>query len=251
MKRFVAVLVLVVPGVAEAYECTRSDIDDATPIAWPIREVRYSVDGNANLDFSAVDASFSTWSDVSCADLELRFDGVGFDTGRGIFVTVASVDIMIDPATAALTNTFYHQKTGTILSSRIELDGVNKTFGDTATNMCTQTEETYDLVSVLTHEVGHAIGLAHTVMYDGSPSDPTMAPRLVACDTTKRDLAQDDIDAICALYPRDGAGACRGQPVMATTDLEESGCTATGAHGGSRPLWLVAIAFAALCRKRR
>jgi len=51
-----------------------------------------------------------------------------------------------------------------------------------------------DLESVAVHEIGHLLGLAHS-----SDSNAVMYPS-IAAGTKKRNLAQDDIDGIHALY---------------------------------------------------
>lgn len=63
-----------------------------------------------------------------------------------------------------------------------------------------------DLVSVLTHEVGHFLGIAHSdvrtsVMYWSYSSR-----------TLRRNLTQDDIDAICTIYPPDREASCDPTP---------------------------------------
>lgn len=54
-----------------------------------------------------------------------------------------------------------------------------------------------DLQNVLTHELGHYFGLAHT------PDDPlaTMWAEASADETIKRDLRPDDVAGLCAIYP--------------------------------------------------
>lgn len=54
-----------------------------------------------------------------------------------------------------------------------------------------------DLQNALTHEVGHAIGLDH----NHEDPDVTMYPSASRGETGKRDLADDDEDAIRFLYP--------------------------------------------------
>jgi len=53
-----------------------------------------------------------------------------------------------------------------------------------------------DLDSLLTHEAGHLLGLAHS-----SDSSATMFPGYEAGTIDLRTLAPDDITAICSVYP--------------------------------------------------
>jgi hypothetical protein len=77
-----------------------------------------------------------------------------------------------------------------------------------------------DIQNALTHELGHALGLAH------NPELPSavMYPSARAGETLKRILSQDDLDAISALY---------GLPAP-------SGCTSAGGSAG----WLALVALA-------
>jgi hypothetical protein len=54
----------------------------------------------------------------------------------------------------------------------------------------------YDLQSIITHEAGHFMGLAHSF-------DPnaTMWAHYSAGTESFRDLSDDDIDGICTVYP--------------------------------------------------
>jgi hypothetical protein len=91
-----------------------------------------------------------------------------------------------------LTTTRFDTKTGDLWDADIELNGVTQhlTIGDPI--------QGDDLLSVLTHEAGHFLGLSH------SP-DPTATMKAVydpVIDGANfRSLAADDIAGICSVYP--------------------------------------------------
>lgn len=93
-----------------------------------------------------------------------------------------------------LTTTRFDTKTGELWDADIELNGVgsNLTVGDPI--------QGDDLLSVLTHEAGHFLGLSHSVdaaatmkyVYDPARDGDSF-----------RSLAADDVAGICAIYPPD------------------------------------------------
>jgi hypothetical protein len=91
-----------------------------------------------------------------------------------------------------LTTTRFDTKTGDLWDADIELNGVgaNLTIGDPIKGD--------DLLSVLTHEAGHFLGLSHS-------TDPIATMRAVYDPSHDgadfRSLAADDIAGICAAYP--------------------------------------------------
>jgi hypothetical protein len=66
--------------------------------------------------------------------------------------------------------------------------------------------DNYDLVSVLTHEVGHFLGLDH------SDEPASVMYWKYAPGTLNRRLQQDDIDAICTTYPPERKTTCEPTP---------------------------------------
>lgn len=93
-----------------------------------------------------------------------------------------------------LTTTRFDTKTGDLWDADIELNGVTQqlSIGDPIV--------ADDLLSVLTHEGGHFLGLSHSL-------DPTATMRAIYDPRTDgdtfRDLAPDDVRGICAIYPPD------------------------------------------------
>jgi hypothetical protein len=97
--------------------------------------------------------------------------------------------------TIALTTVSFNRDTGEILDADIEINSADHVIVLTDT----PGSGVYDLESVLTHEAGHFLGIAHTpdrtaVMYfedEGGSS-------------RHRELTGDDAQAICAVYPPNG-----------------------------------------------
>jgi hypothetical protein len=186
---------------------------------------------------------------LSCSYLRLqaakaaRVQEVGIDSQPSIVFrdkvwARPGSSVVRDPSIIALTTVFYVDTPGyvgdaSILDADIELNGVNYTFTiDNAGATPRPNTELADLENTLTHELGHVQGLGHTCWdhikempprdHLGQPIpdcnltlpqsilETTMYPYpLMEGETSKRDLAQDDIDGICAVYPAtDPVPAC-------------------------------------------
>ncbi len=92
-----------------------------------------------------------------------------------------------------------------------------------------------DIQNALTHELGHALGLAH------NPGDSTvvMYPSARLGETSKRWLALDDQDGIAALYPPGGPR------ITAPT-----GCSVAPTASNAASLAALILALFWLCRRR-
>lgn len=109
-------------------------------------------------------------------------------------------------ATLALTTVTYNLDTGEIYDADMELNSAQVTFstGDSGVG--------FDLLSILTHETGHFLGLAHSRV-----EDATMFRDYTPGSTELRTLEPDDEAAICAVYPP-------GEPIPES-------CSPTPRHG--------------------
>ncbi|HTP29332.1 MAG TPA: matrixin family metalloprotease [Anaeromyxobacteraceae bacterium] len=108
-----------------------------------------------------------------------------------------------------------------------------------------------DLQNALTHELGHALGLAHS-----SVAEATMYPESPRGEVSKRTLAADDIDGIRAIYQPDGAGLPNSDVSSGTQSLQKaqsmgsSGCSSApgGAPQALGLLGVLAVLAAGLAR---
>lgn len=151
----------------------------------------------------------------------------------------------------ALTTVTFDSRTGEIFDADIEVNSTDKflfTWGDT--------DVQYDLLSVLTHEAGHFLGLGHA--QDAFP-DATMKATYYPGQTQQRTLAQDDIDGICAIYPpqpidRDSCNPIprHGFSPACLDEQTEGDCSTSPSkrHAGPGPAALFLAALAALARGR-
>jgi Matrixin len=90
--------------------------------------------------------------------------------------------------TLAYTCAYYKTSTGVLVSSDMLLNSAKKWFTDTVPAGCV---DSFDLESVVAHERGHTVGLAH-VDQTLHPRQ-TMSPRTLACTTYKRRLGSGDL----------------------------------------------------------
>src|SRR5882724_3479383 len=183
------------------------------PIAWPQYCLSYSMQYQASrkvdLDTatSILEKAFSAWQEVSCPSggppsivLDHSYGSVAcaaheYNQADGN----ANVIMFHDDAwpyssqgdILALTTVTYSKKTGDIYDVDMEINGtMNLSTSDIVD------PEGFDLQSIVTHEAGHFLGLAHS-----QDPDATMWAEYSAGTDGFRDLSDDDIAAICTVYP--------------------------------------------------
>jgi hypothetical protein len=128
-----------------------------------------------------------------------------------------------------LTSTTYDERTGEIFDADIEINSTLEL--STADVVAT---DKYDLLSVLTHEVGHFLGLAHSL-----DSASTMRSTYDVGTDDFRTLSDDDIQGICAIYPPDRpTQPCNFSPrggfaSECALGVTSGGCNMSSRSGGS------------------
>jgi uncharacterized protein (TIGR03382 family) len=177
-----------------------------------------------------------------------------------------------DRSALAVTTDTANTKTGQIYDSDVEVNAVNYQWADVVADP--QLDADMDLQNALTHELGHLIGLDHTcwdALTSKSPLRPddntgqpvpdcatasaevqatTMFPSATPGDIEKRDLAPDDEDALCKIYPLGDPPPPPGTD--ATGGCANTGCTAAGTFDpGPLGAWAVLAAAIVLLRRSR
>lgn len=239
-------------------------ITEGLPIAWKSACIGFALNerGTAQLDVtqakSVILKSFAQWSDVGCpgggkasftfspmADVPCHrsgYDPKGPNVNVVLFQDSDWTYRGIDGTLAKTAVTFDHD-TGEILDADIEINA--------AFNALTITDDPakvkYDLESIVTHEAGHFLGLAHS-----ADSTAVMFSTYNPGEMSLRKLTPDDVQGICEAYPPGRAAACDPSPHggLTTTCPEpkkSGGCNVGGsdlpAGSGALPvlsvLWFV------------
>ena len=211
---FVLAASLMLTTTAGAYE--REKTSGGVPLSWHTLPVPYSINSVCSGDDTpaescqaAVKAGYSTWGQQECTDYNFSEPVITDSTETGQdnqnLIVWRSSDWHFGNSVLGMTTLTYDDKTGEIVDADIEINGQ-----DWEWRVLTTTSAKYiDIQTVVVHESGHIVGLDHStdpsaVMYFSSKAGHI-----------KRDLAQDDIDGVCTIYPKSkpepppsGGGGC-------------------------------------------
>jgi hypothetical protein len=205
----------------------------------------------------AVLNSFAAWADVDCGDgkkASIALSALGDVTCHRLdyspdgpnvnVVFFEDEDFKPGDTSDVLAKTVPHfdPDTGEIFDADIDVDTSENAFG------VTDSSKDNDLQSVITHEVGHFLGLDHS-------SDTTAVMYFeYSAGTLNRELQPDDIAAICAAYPPDRGAKCDPTPKGGQADScdpTSGGCIAAGASDEPLAMIGAVLTFALISGARR
>lgn len=245
------------------------------PLAWRHRCTSISVSETMpprDLSIAEVQellrTDFATWTTVDCGgattglsvevlgETNLCTEAVHNTSGHNVhsvmFVSEGwSSDRAHDPRAYAVTYVWHDPSTGEILDADMEINQQRGIYTICPEEGCT--DGRIDLPNVLTHEIGHYFGIAHT------PDDPfaTMYASAPAGETIKRTLTVDDTTALCTMYPAGALpDACDPDPIggldLTCAPPGNCGCrTSDTRHSTSAALPLALVGLALAWRRRR
>lgn len=238
------------PCTKDVYGCQL----EGPPLFWPATCISYAIqkDGSANdgiafeLASSVIDQAFAAWQQADCGgsspSLVVENLGAVSCAKREYNDTRPNANVFMfrdaswpygEDAAIAFTTLTYNTETGEIYGADVEVNsfGIELTVTDDPSAIRT------DLLSVMAHEVGHFLGLSHS-------ADPTatMWWRYDPPETEQRTLGEDDVTAICEVYPpgRKVGASCEPRHGFsrscATTD--SGGCSVASPRAAARATWL-------------
>jgi hypothetical protein len=265
-----------IKGAVCSPESTRQDLeppaDCGTPLYWGRPCIGFAVNERASNQIGADDiravlmGAFATWETASCGvgtpsihveDLgevacgEVEYNPEG---GGNVNVIVFHDDEWPHEGsfnTLALTTVSFEVTTGEIFDADMEVNSASKVL------TISETTSDFDLLSVLTHEAGHALGLAHSDAVGPMGEQATMTPVVIAGNTEFRSLTLDDIAGVCAAYPpRAEPAKCNPIPRHGFSSECLAGqnngdCAAAPGHRGARVPFLALGALVLVALSRR
>jgi uncharacterized protein (TIGR03382 family) len=246
--------------------CEGEEVPGCTILKWKSRCVGYSIHkpGGPGVNGDALDAivdlAFDAWRNVDCGDGQkpgiviqnlgpVECGAVEYNKHEG------NVDVVFfnedwshigQSHTFALTSTTFDPDTGELLNADIEINAKDHVF--TISDEAVEA----DLLSVLTHETGHFLGIGHSLT-----PEATMFEFYAEGSTDLRSLTDDDRNAMCTLYsPKAVDEGCNplqrhGFSPECRDDQTEGNCAASSVGTPPTASWPLPLLLVLALRVRR
>ena len=227
------------PGPSQCY-------DHGLPLWWRNACVGYSIQKDASRQVSYDDAAnaitraFTKWTSTTCPTDGTGGSHVSIDVRDLGPVSCGVVQYNSDQPnqhviafrddawphsdannTLALTTVVFNPDTGEIYDADMEINTAQQKM--TLTDQVAQ--DGYDFASIVTHETGHFLGMAHS-----GDSHATMFAHYLPGSTAMRSLTSDDVSGICTIYPPDRTRVVAAS-VASSGRVAEETCDPTPRHG--------------------
>ncbi len=201
IKNLFLVLALALPVLLSSSRADAYAFIHECGATWSKLPVRYKINQNGSKHFANISTietifkdSFKAWEEPCCSNFRAQYDGLTPLTAinnQGQIVLSFSDDTFPrdygGSETIAVTIMYFYQNC-TIQEAPILFNGFHHSFRNDGRDV--------DLQSVATHEVGHLLGLDHSNL-----NRATMFYAYTG-GTSARRLHDDDVQGVCALYPR-------------------------------------------------
>ena len=260
---------ILVATPASAYQRTEVDNIPGRYLYWGVRTLSYGInrdgckDTVANETVGAVQRAFFSWASPSCTDIYFVYDGLLPQTKSNLALgqnespdhqnlviwhsqwpPAGVTDAYITKDMPAVTTVIYNTDTGLIVDADIDLNAQD--FFWTTTD--DSTKAATDIQNIMTHEIGHLLGLAHT-----DEKSAVMYERTHQGELSKRTLHADDILGLCTIYPFGGTTPTGAGQGSVPQDVQGGCRLVEGDPDASRglPFLLVALLLLALARGSR